>query len=46
MLERGAEAAIASCDADRALADMLGAGRPGTRVLGGEGAMGFAAEVC
>lgn len=45
-LERGAEAAIASCDVDRALAHMRGAGRLGTRVLGGEGAMGFAGEVC
>jgi hypothetical protein len=45
MLERGAEAAIEAGDLDAAIADMLGAGRLGARVLGGEGAMGFAAEV-
>jgi len=47
MLERGAVTAIEPGDLDRALADMLGAGgRLGARVLGAEGAIGFAAEVC
>jgi len=47
MLERGAETTIELGDLDRALADMLGAGgRLGARVLGAEGAIGFAAEVC
>lgn len=45
MLERGAEEAIEARDLDRAAADMLGAGRLAACVLGGEGAMGFAAEL-
>ena len=44
MIERGGGQALESCDIERALEDMLGAGgRLGARMLGAENAIGFAA---
>lgn len=46
MLERGGAETLDGRDIDRALGDMLGAGgRLGARMLGAEGAIGFAASV-
>jgi ATP-dependent 26S proteasome regulatory subunit len=46
MLERGGTAAIESVDVEHAAADMLGVGgRLGARILGAEGAIGFAARL-